>query len=260
MRIAEISLVPARLLLASVFLLAGVAKIVDPGGTRKALRDFGSPVILALPILMMLPVLELAVAAALIPARLAWYGAWGALGLLIAFLIAVGISMLRGRRPDCHCYGQLHAAPIGWPSLVRNGLLAVCAWWITARGQGQSGPDVWAWLAGLGTEESKLAIVVACLFVFLIFRVMTRARSRNQEPVSTGSLLPSWFDDDEALARPIAELRAQLAAVVSASASEPASQPSNAPASAASNVGVAIGTPAPEFKPPTLKGETHSLK
>jgi hypothetical protein len=236
MRIAEISLVPVRLLLASVFLLAGLAKIFDPAGTRKAARDFGSPAFLALPLVVLLPVLELAVAAALIPASLAWYGAWGALGLLIAFLIAVGIAMLRGRRPDCDCFGQLRAGPIGWPTFVRNGPLAVCAWWITARGQGQSGPDVWAWLAGLGTEETKLAIVVACLLAFLIFRVMTRARSRNRAPGSTGSLLPSWFDDEEALARPIAELRAQLAAVVIASSSEPASQPSNASVSTASNV------------------------
>ena len=127
MRIADYLLPAARLLLAAVFLLGGATKLVDPVGFRKGLRDFGLPRGLLRPMLIMLPVLELAVAAALIPSSLAWYGAWGALALLAAFLIALCTVMVLGRRPDCHCFGQLHSARVGWRTLVRNGLLIACA-------------------------------------------------------------------------------------------------------------------------------------
>jgi len=41
----------------------------------------------------------------------------------------------RGHRPSCHCFGQLHAAPVGWSTLGRNGLLAAVAGLIAADGQ-----------------------------------------------------------------------------------------------------------------------------
>src|SRR5579863_3622315 len=166
LRIVEFTLLTSRLLLASVFLLAGASKLVDPLGFRKALRGFGLPRALARPMVVVLPVLELAVAVALVPARLAWYGARGALALLAAFMIAVGVAMLRGRKPDCHCFGQLHSAPVGWPTLVRNCVLAVFAGWLASRGPESLGPDPWAWFASLDVLERKLAIVAACAVAF----------------------------------------------------------------------------------------------
>ncbi|HJT89829.1 MAG TPA: MauE/DoxX family redox-associated membrane protein, partial [Bryobacteraceae bacterium] len=115
MRIAEFFLLAVRLLLAFVFLLAGAAKLLDPVGLRQSWRDFGLPAALAKPAVLGLPVLELTVGVLLIPASLAWYGAWGALGLLTAFLIVVGIAVVRGRKPDCRCFGQVHSSPVGWP-------------------------------------------------------------------------------------------------------------------------------------------------
>ncbi len=104
---------------------------------------------------VLLPLLEIAVAVALIPVSLAWYGACGALALLIVFLLAVGIAMARGRKPDCHCFGQLHSEPAGWSTLIRNTLLAGCAGWLVSRRPGQTGPDDWAWFNTLSTEQSK---------------------------------------------------------------------------------------------------------
>jgi uncharacterized membrane protein YphA (DoxX/SURF4 family) len=82
-------LVVARLLLASVFAVAGAAKLSDLKGSRQAIVDFGAPSGLAAPLGLLLPLAELAVAAALLPASTAWWGAMGALGLLSVFLAVV---------------------------------------------------------------------------------------------------------------------------------------------------------------------------
>jgi hypothetical protein len=57
---------------------------------------------------------------ALLPVATAWWGAVAALALLALFLAAIAFSFARGRRPDCHCFGQLHSAPIGSRTVIRN--------------------------------------------------------------------------------------------------------------------------------------------
>ena len=53
----------------------------------------------------------------------AWWGAAGALALLALFVGAIAVNLLLGRRPDCHCFGQLHSSPVGWPTIARNVVL-----------------------------------------------------------------------------------------------------------------------------------------
>src|SRR3712207_5270289 len=137
----ESALLVARLLLAAVFAVAGVAKLADLPGSRQAMRAFGVPGRLAAPLGLLLPTAELAVAVALIPKGSAWWGALGALVLLLLFVAGIGVSLARGKHPECHCFGQLHSAPASWPTLVRNGLLAAVATfivWQGARDPGQS--------------------------------------------------------------------------------------------------------------------------
>src|SRR5947209_15440906 len=100
-----------RLLLAAVFLVAGLAKMADLAGSRQALRDFGVPARLADPFGLLLPLAELAVAVALLPTISAWWGALGALVLLLLFVVGIGYNLVRGRHPECHCFGQLPSAP-----------------------------------------------------------------------------------------------------------------------------------------------------
>ena len=67
------ALVVARLCLAVVFFLAGVAKLADRSGTRQALADFDVPRRLAGPLLLLLPAAELAAATALLfPTTARW--------------------------------------------------------------------------------------------------------------------------------------------------------------------------------------------
>jgi peroxiredoxin len=150
----DAALLIARLVLAAVFTLAGVAKLSDLKGSRKTIIEFGLPAVLASPLALLLPLAELGVAAALIPASSAWWGALGALGLLLLFEVGISINLARGRKPDCHCFGQLHSAPAGWKTLMRNGVLAAIAGFVLWAGyEGGVGPSALSWLGALSTAQ-----------------------------------------------------------------------------------------------------------
>lgn len=116
-----------RLALAAVFAAAGAAKLADLRGSRAALTSFGVPQPAAVWLGVLLPLAELAVAGALVPAASARYAAAAGLALLVVFAGGIGWALLRGRTPDCHCFGRLHSAPVSWKTLARNAGLAVLA-------------------------------------------------------------------------------------------------------------------------------------
>ena len=103
----------ARVVLALVFFVAGAAKLADRAGSRQALIDFGVPARLATPLGRLLPLTELAVTVALIPAATAWWGALSALVVLLVFVAGIALNLARGKKPECRCFGQLHSAPAG---------------------------------------------------------------------------------------------------------------------------------------------------
>src|SRR5215212_3226869 len=154
----DVALLLARLLLASVFMVAGVAKLADREGSRRALADFGVPTLLATPLGVLLPLAELAVAASLIPSFTAWWGAVGALVLLLLFVLGISANMVRGRRPHCRCFGQLHSEPAGWKTLVRNGLLGAVAVFVVWQGSGSAGPSAVGWVAALSAAQAAALI------------------------------------------------------------------------------------------------------
>ncbi|HEV3061941.1 MAG TPA: MauE/DoxX family redox-associated membrane protein [Vicinamibacterales bacterium] len=240
-----------RLFLAAVFLLSGATKLVDPAGTRQALHDFGLPPALAGPMVPLLPGLELVTAGALLPASLAWYGAWGALALIAVFLVAIGIAMARGRRPNCHCFGQLQSAPVGWWTVLRNGVLATCAGWLASGGQGHSGPELWTWVASLDSHGRKVALVLGCLAGLLFLLQIDRSRPQPAEPSEWS--FPLDFEDEAAPAERPAPAPRRRAAQGPTEGVQPArTHPKS--------IGLPIGTPAPEFELPGLDGEKRSLR
>jgi peroxiredoxin len=150
----DAALLIARLLLAAVFTLAGVAKLADREGSRQAIVDFGAPSAIAAPLGLLLPLAELVVAATLLPASTAWWGALGALTLLSVFVVGISINLARGRKPDCHCFGQLHSALAGWKTLARNGALAAVAGFVLwGSYEGGAGPSALAWLGALSASQ-----------------------------------------------------------------------------------------------------------
>ena len=98
---------------------------------------------------VLLPLAELAVAITLLPAATAWWGAIGALALLLLFVAGIGANLARGHKPDCRCFGQLHSAPAGWSTLARNTVLAALAAFVVLRGYGGAGPSALSWVGDL---------------------------------------------------------------------------------------------------------------
>jgi len=257
LRIAEFALLADRLLLAFVFLLAGATKLADPIGWRKAWRDFGLPPALAPAAVLVVPVLELGVGVSLVPSAVAWYGAWGALALLAAFLIVLGAAMVRGRKPDCRCFGQLSPKPVGWSTLIRDGMLAACAGLLVARGESGAGPAIWDWFGTLNTDERKLAVIAACAVGFLFFRLLDRARP---SPEAVESPEPEEFDFEEVQPRRPAPANRRPLPARPRQEDRVAEEESSSVASGARGVGLPVGTPAPDFELPSLTGQKHSMK
>src|ERR1700704_2719041 len=120
----RVILLLCRLLLAGVFATAAAAKLADRDGTSRAVTDFGLPPSLARPLALLLPLAEFTVAILLITTSSGSWGGVGALALLLIFSIGITANLIRGRNPDCHCFGQLRSKPIGWPTIIRNFLFA----------------------------------------------------------------------------------------------------------------------------------------
>jgi peroxiredoxin len=150
----NIALLIARFVLIGVFIVAGVMKLTDRSGSRQSLIGFGLPSSLAVPLGLLLPIAELAVAIALIPTSTVLWGALGSLALLLLFIAGISANLARGRKPDCHCFGQLHSAPAGWKTLARNGVLAALATFLVWQGwKGNVGSSAVAWIGALSTTQ-----------------------------------------------------------------------------------------------------------
>lgn len=123
----------ARVVLAFVFAAAAWAKLTDGAGTRQAVHEFGMPATAAPAVAFAVPVAELTVAVLLIfGGSAAIAGAVGAVALLTLFTIAISVSLSRGRRPDCHCFGRVRTEAVSARTLVRNGVLMAVALFVLA--------------------------------------------------------------------------------------------------------------------------------
>jgi peroxiredoxin len=169
----NVVLLIARLVLAAIFGVAGISKLADLSGSRKSMLDFGVPEALAWPLGILFPLAELVCAVALVPVASVWWGARGILALLLLFIAGISITLVRGHRPDCHCFGQLHSAPIGWNLVLRNVVLASVAGFIVWEGSGNSGASVIEWPA-------NLAIAIAALAAFQLWAFMHVLRQNGR--------------------------------------------------------------------------------
>jgi thiol-disulfide isomerase/thioredoxin len=215
-------LIALRLALAAIFLTAAAAKLMDAAGARKALASFGVPAGFAERGWLLLPVTEGAVAVLLLPDPTAWWGATAGTLLLAIFTAAIVVNLVRGRAPECHCFGQLSTAPISWLDVARNGVFLAVGAVVAVQGPGNTGPSAVAWLGDLsGVEAGLLAVSLVAL---------------------AGVAVEGWF---------LLELLAQQGRLLlrldemtaAAGGSTPAAQPS--PTLAA---GLPVGSSAPDFQ------------
>jgi peroxiredoxin len=227
----SVQLLIARLLLGSLFGVAGTTKLADRAGSRKALIGFGVPASLAGPFGVLLPLAELTVALALVSVSTAVYGAVCAFALLVIFLAGIGTNLARGRRPDCRCFGQLHSEPVGWRAVARNVVLGAIAVFIVVAGWRDPGPSVVAWLIPLTIWQ--LAVVLGGILGLAALGAQTAVLLRLVR--QNGEILRH-------LAAPPVPSRVDASTAESHSPAAPSAVAAAPPAS-----GRRIGSPAPAF-------------
>lgn len=168
-----------RVALTAVFGVAGVTKVLDQRGTREAVKNFGAPQSLAPALAILLPAVELSIAAGLLVGATAWTSALAALLLLCLFIIAIGVNLARGETHDCHCFGQLYSRPLGWSTLVRNVVFALAAGLVMWQ-SGKSNPNIADTLAQLSAVQWLMLLgsvsVLTAAIVYL--------QRRSSQPVA----------------------------------------------------------------------------
>ncbi|NOT63785.1 MAG: redoxin domain-containing protein, partial [Acidobacteria bacterium] len=228
----ETLLLIARLLLALVFALAGAGKLADAEGSRKAMKSFGVADALVPLFASLLPWIELAIAVALLPLATAWFGAVGALLLLLAFTIGIAVNLAKGNAPDCHCFGQLHSEPVSWRVVARNVALASVATFIFAQGaQGNAGASAFDWLGAMRPVEA-ISLFVSLITAGLLIVALQKLRALSATVTAMNKLVEEDYAAPETVERNEAAPPAE---------------------------GLPVGAPAPAFTLATLKGEQVSL-
>lgn len=174
----ESAVLGLHFLLAAVFAVAGVGKLLDLAGSRRAVSAFGVPRRWADVAGTLLPFAELAVAVALLIQQTARWGALAALVLLIAFLVGLVRALSQERAPDCHCFGQLHSEPVGRRTVARNAVLAILAGVLVAVGPG---PGLGEWLsARTGLELAALGLAIGFGIAGLALRLFRARRASHR--------------------------------------------------------------------------------
>jgi len=160
-----------RIALSAVFGIAGVTKLIDPTGTREAVKNFGSPDPLAPALAIVLPIAELAIAATLLFTTTVVAGALAGLLILVLFIVAIIINLARGQTHDCHCFGQIYSRPLGWPTLARNLSFALGAAFVLWQSSSNPGLSIVGTLAQLNTSAwlvllSSVAVVIGAVILW----------------------------------------------------------------------------------------------
>ena len=171
----EIFLLLLRLGLAAVFGVAGIAKIFDPDGAKKAFADFGVPAPLVRPVAFLLPLFELAIAGTLLFAPSSWFGAIGASALLLVFTAGMLYQMAKGNAPDCHCFGQIHSEPVGVSSIVRNLVMLVPALILVLQGRTGQGLDI------IRSDQDILYAAVGIAVIVLLLAAVLFLKSVSEQ-------------------------------------------------------------------------------
>jgi peroxiredoxin/uncharacterized membrane protein YphA (DoxX/SURF4 family) len=167
----ETFLLIIRIILFAIFALAGIAKLYDLPGSKKAVKDFGVPEVLAKPLAVLLPVAEIIVAGLLIFVQTSWFGAIGASVLLTVFIGGMAYQMAKGNAPDCHCFGAVHSEPVSSKSLIRNAVFLIPAIGLIVAGPTNQGLNLFDNSNNI-SQESPMQIIIGLAVVGLLAAVV----------------------------------------------------------------------------------------
>lgn len=112
-----------RVLLGLVFVFAAVTKIPDLYHFQLTVASYHIlPLWLVPTFANVLPFVELALGVLLMLGLFTKPATWGIMFLLVVFIVATGIVLLKGNEAACGCFGAEGSAS-GWRTIARDGIL-----------------------------------------------------------------------------------------------------------------------------------------
>lgn len=147
----------AALVVAAVYLVAGVAKLSDRTATAATFAGLGLPAPGALATAV--PLLEIGLGAALVVAPRP--AAAVAIVVVAAFTAVLARALRHGVRVGCGCFGSARREPISFVELVRNGLLAA-ATAVALMAPGPRWPGLAATVAVTAATAAGAVVLALC--------------------------------------------------------------------------------------------------
>lgn len=148
--------VGCRLAVGALFLLAGGAKLAEPGSFSAALVAYAIlPIGFIYWVSLLFPWVEVLLGLLLVSGTFTRAAAWTAIGFLLMFSVLIAQALLRGLSlDDCGCFGGItEAVPalsivlggksLGWHDVVRDVVYALVALPVALRGHTPLSLDAW---------------------------------------------------------------------------------------------------------------------
>ena len=175
-----VGLLALRLALSFVFGFAAAAKLANRPRLSETLQAFAVPRRFVAALAVAVPASELVVAALLLPSSTARAGALAAAGLVAVFTAATVVTLARGERPGCSCFGAIGAKPIGPRTVARNGVLAGAAIGVAVLGAGRSVSSIHLAPAWVAIVTLAAAVALLSAFAWQLLRQSGRMLERLQ--------------------------------------------------------------------------------
>jgi uncharacterized membrane protein YphA (DoxX/SURF4 family) len=170
----------AQYLLATVFLMAGVAKLADRSGFERAVVNYRIlPSALARRVGQFLPYVEVVGAALLFSGFFKVLVSGMLLGLLLVFTVAVVVNLIRGRELDCGCFGTVAEAKLSWLTVGRNILLSGLALLVFASSVAVGRGLLWVVPSAVRGQEGVAALIVGSTVTILTLLLSEARRVRS---------------------------------------------------------------------------------
>ena len=242
----SVALLVARIALAGTFLTAGAAKLTDLPGARAAALGMRVPRSLAGVGIPALAGFEVVVGLGLIPARSARYAAVAAAFAILGLTALVARAIVRGLRPECHCFGSLGSGRIGGGTLIRNVVIFAAAAFVAIGGWELPDATSPGWVDRLSATTITGFAALLLLTAVTTGLTQSNARLRAQRDVAVARL---------------GALGAEVEPTDPANAHERAGPgPFGGGGVPAGSAGLEIGSAAPDFLLEDIAGGTISLE
>lgn len=161
-----------RLIVGGLLLLAGITKLADRASFRDAVAEYQVlPAALEVPFATLLPWVEVTLGSLLLIGFGTAVAAGLAAPLFLAFGLAIGVNVARGRSFNCHCFGAAQRDEIGWPALIRSLALAGAAL-VVVLGVSRFGALEAALFGASDGLPSTAEVIPVVLIAFVVFDLL----------------------------------------------------------------------------------------